>query len=372
MNASRPKPFLIAVVATLCWPIGSAVAFPEDPGLLGAVSGGGGRVVVCRNTDGTVRSTELLDLWEARVLYQTPAMPLSGSPQEATMAMLMRLKNSYPFYGSGDAGEGVKQGQEFILSRLKTVAWRFLNRDSTDRSVIRLRGTVLQPTPDSPEIAWPADPGCKVEQVVNYQPGRRIFIDQDLFEKLDLTNQTALIAHEALYSLLRDNAKEVNSLRTRRAVGFVAGGGSFAPVPRPKIPVKGTICDSETDPFGPLNRLWILPDREVGEMQLLRLYIDRVGGTELMGRIVSTQPIELPSAVAKSVLTGSCREMKKGFGVDFGLELGGQIEFDRELHLQVMCQDGQLKIRLTHSKPGSNETEHHPLRCRTSHAQSGP
>ena len=39
---------------------------------LGGMEGGGGKSVVCRNPDGSIKSAEILDLFEGRTIYQLP------------------------------------------------------------------------------------------------------------------------------------------------------------------------------------------------------------------------------------------------------------------------------------------------------------
>ncbi len=58
-----------------------------------------------------------------------------------------------------------------------------------------LRGVDLSLTDDSYELAKPDK--CEIEQVINYQTSGRVFINQDLFEKMSLENQTALVLHES-------------------------------------------------------------------------------------------------------------------------------------------------------------------------------
>ncbi len=339
-------------------------ATPElEVDLLGAVSGGGGRGIVCRNTDGTVKSIEILDLWEARELHGLKLIEATGTADEAVATMLERLKNSYPFWGSGDMGDGPLRGQEFILARLKQVAARFLKADASDRRVVRLRGAILKDTPDSPEKAWPRVPGCGLEQIVNYQRGEHILINQDLYEKLDLTNQSALIAHEALYSLLRDNAKETNSLRTRRAVGYAAAGYFFPQPVKPELSKRAITCVAEPDPYGPKARIHISPEKREGDLQMLNIYFDRVGDSELMGRRELVHQVGIPVESAKMILQGSCSRASKDYGFDFGLEFDGPVEFDREVHLQWVCHERQLKFRMTHAKPGIDEVETYYLKC---------
>src|SRR4051812_27498074 len=38
----------------------------------GGMEGGGGTSVICRNSNGSIRTAEILDLYEGRVIYQLP------------------------------------------------------------------------------------------------------------------------------------------------------------------------------------------------------------------------------------------------------------------------------------------------------------
>jgi hypothetical protein len=98
--------------------------------------------------------------------------------------------------------------------------------DSGPLEIKRLRQT-LTPTSDSFEIVTPHG-NCQIEQLVNFQDEEyKIYVNQDLVDKMTTTQYAALIAHEVLYKYLREQSRETNSLRVRRAVGYVFSGGQF-------------------------------------------------------------------------------------------------------------------------------------------------
>src|SRR5687767_7417810 len=59
----------------------------------GAISGGGGKAVVCRNGANEIRSIELLDLWEARTLFGRTIQESAAPVEEQVDLLIQRLKN---------------------------------------------------------------------------------------------------------------------------------------------------------------------------------------------------------------------------------------------------------------------------------------
>lgn len=201
----------------------------------GGETGGGGKGVVCRNTNGSVQSIELLDLWEARVLYNRNVVSSSTPLAIQVRAALSSLANAVDFtpYGPGDTGVGAALNNQADL---------FLKNSP---KVLRLRGVTLTPTPDSYEAAYPNT--CKIEQIVNYKGSAdrpNILVNQDLWDKLTPTGQAALIVHESFYSVLRNFFGETDSIRTRRLVGYVFSGNLFQPLSS-VLPSEYIVCESQ-------------------------------------------------------------------------------------------------------------------------------
>lgn len=198
----------------------------------GANGSGGGMGVVCKNADGSIKSVELLDLWEARVIYSRIPVSSSASVADVVEQNLQNLKNSIyaaeMCVGNGaghDYCDGV-QGPEALYQMLKFETDRFLTPNLPQ--VHRLRGANLKKTDDAFEVVTPSD--CKIAQLVRYKDtpyGGDILINQDLVDHMDKTNEAALYIHEAYYAFLRSSGKEKSSLRVRRTVGLSFSGHKF-------------------------------------------------------------------------------------------------------------------------------------------------
>lgn len=187
----------------------------------GANGSGGGMGVVCRNTDGSVKSVELLDLWEARVIYGRNTIPSSLPLADQVENALQNFKNSIyagDYCVNGNCGpNGFYQIIEFETSRF------LMNMPQ----VHRLKGAKLKKTDDAFEEVTPSD--CEIEQLVRYKAtfnGADILVNQDLVNHLDKTNEAALYVHEAIYAVLR-KAGEKSSIRVRRAIGLSFSGHRF-------------------------------------------------------------------------------------------------------------------------------------------------
>ncbi|RZA03261.1 MAG: hypothetical protein EOP11_16215 [Proteobacteria bacterium] len=290
--------------------------------LAGAVSGGGGKAVVCRNADRSIRTAELLDLWEAREIYGREIIRSDKPMKELVMEGIERLKHAFL-----PISEFPQENGENLRGYLDR------NSDSLrgdtgpkDKTVKRLRGVTLNDTNDSFELARPSE--CAVEQVVNFVDLAnlpRIYVNQDLWESLDNVNQAALVLHESLYRTLREEFGESNSLRTRRAIGFVMAGNTFRStyemLQAPRITCssadQGTRIHMVT--FVPT---WGIPGRPRYPME--SFYVERVAGVPTMGF------------------------------VDFGIGLGGPLErlFHEMLDTSKPLPPGPLPynhLTITHS-----------------------
>lgn len=195
---------------------------------------GGGKGVVCREPSGLVKSVELLDLWEARTLFRRTILKSNESVEVQVAAIAKKFSGETPGdFGGGEVSDILRR---INIERIQDGANLFLGKPSKYfHEIIRLRGVTLALSEDSFEDAWPSD--CSVEQIISFKPGVGIYINQDLYEKMDATNQAALIIHESLYSFIRFHTMKVkSSIRSRRAVGFVFAGGDFNTMPDPTIP----------------------------------------------------------------------------------------------------------------------------------------
>ncbi len=314
------------------------VLFSSVSVFAGVMNGGGGKGVVCKDIQGQIASVELLDLWEARALFnEQPNLPLPKNLAAAVSVILDQLKISYPFYGQ-KASPGKKcKNEDCLLQMLTQQANLFL---SPNNDVVRLRNVVLELTTDSYEVARPST--CEIQQIINYQPGK-IWVNQDLYEKLNFANQAALIAHEAYYAVLRSLAQEVTSIRTRRAVGYVMSGNQFLLTPADIIPAGALYCTHEGIPYAPtVLYLTGKPDPNSPDNILFNVHPLLSSGSDYIG--ASTRNLRgfgISTKIFAQIFSGQCE--KDGLTSQFGFDLNGPVEFDRKLILGFMCKDKKLQ-----------------------------
>jgi len=170
----------------------------------GGLVGNGGDVVVCRNSDNSIRSIELLDFYEARIQRgQTINLNPELSVDENIAIYLERL-------GSRDVYQ--KNQVEALYN-------------SFNKEANFLPGVELVDVSDSNHIAFPA--GCKVEQIAiqripQYPKEKRYTINKDLWDQLSNSDRAGLIIHEIIYRSSVDTKSEVNSIPTRYFNSIIA------------------------------------------------------------------------------------------------------------------------------------------------------
>jgi hypothetical protein len=335
----RPRNLLLAGIFAA-----ASVATALD----GRADGGGGKGVVCRNPDHSIKSVELLDIWEAKAIHGYNLAPSSGDLQKDIDQAIKKLAEATPFI--------TEWPSQYLIEDMQAIAKKFL---TDDKSVVHMRGVRLKETADAKELAQPS--GCEIEQIVNYQPlGAPTLMNQDLFETMDETNQAALIVHEAYYTLIRHYTHESNSLRVRRAVGYVFSGQAFAPHVYPAR-TKGDIeCKG-----GLTNDNGVDANREFTEF-LIHFPVDpanvfyssTIFGSILIG--VGT-PILNDADGLKDIFLGSCK--KDRFGLSMRFVIPGPVEYDREFYFERSCKGGR-KITFSMRAPGETEFKSQQLTCR--------
>jgi len=144
--------------------------------------GNGGTAVVCRNSDGSIRTAELLDFYEARVIRGIDV-------------------------NLGDATIGWKGKANLEVDRLqKNDPDRYeLYLDRVDQFMSEaemLTGVTLTPIQDVDNIAIPV--GCLLEQVAVQRepefPGdKRYFLNQEIWNALSEDGKAGLVLHEVIY-----------------------------------------------------------------------------------------------------------------------------------------------------------------------------
>lgn len=219
------KTFFICLMSTFAL---SAFAGPQGSG--------GGKGVVCHDASGNVQSVELLDLWEAREVYGRPAMisnaPVADQVKNGIEALKYSIQTKVgPVLEPGDADHFLTE-PELLARGLTANAQLFM---SNSNEIHHVRGQKLTPTDDSFENMQPTG-NCDIEQLVDYLDSLTepiILVNQDLLDHMNNTNLAALYLHEGYYRYLRGNNylylsyRETNSVRTRRAIGYVFAGNKF-------------------------------------------------------------------------------------------------------------------------------------------------
>jgi hypothetical protein len=166
----------------------------------GPSTSGGGFAVVCRNSVDKIESAELLDLYEARTVYNFELMKSSGDEQRD---YVRAVSNGYRLRGSNPPVT-----EHEILEHLqrfrKLIAW--LPEDEKLPNLHDLGSTINIPS------------GCKIEPLaVFYDSQDVVLIDKEIWTALDSLSRSALVLHEVNYHYFRhlEINPDVDSLDAR-------------------------------------------------------------------------------------------------------------------------------------------------------------
>jgi hypothetical protein len=216
---------------------------------LGPGSSGGGKGVVCRDQSRNVLTVETLDLWEAREIYGLRPELNSGSLRKTVLTALENLSHSVradEIVATWPDGRKEK-GAPVLFGDLQNHAYPFFKKadDPSNVQIRWLKNVNLAPTNDAYESATPTN--CAIEQIVAFGDTGimtgKMLINEDLWDRMDETNQAALIVHEAYYKLLRSYYAELSSLRVRRAVGLAFSGHAFGTLNDTNLPKEFYQCE---------------------------------------------------------------------------------------------------------------------------------
>ncbi len=203
----------------------------------GAVSGGGGRSVVCR--DGKkILSAQLLDLFEAEQIFGLQFEPEKKSYEEEVDWIINKIK----------LGRHQIQITQFDIHTKFTSKIHFVGD-----------GLELTPIEDSFEPLVPTN--CKVEQVANYHQSGLILIKEEIWNAFSTMNKAALLIHELAYLEARTRGPLESSYYVRRFVGFMFSTSQLRPFVAPASTKPYRHC-SNPDAFSGLNfayEFYVLP-----------------------------------------------------------------------------------------------------------------
>lgn len=260
----------------------SLLSFAGTPKASGGSDVGGGMGVVCKDKQGTITSVELLDLWEARVIFGRRIVSSNDTPEIQIDRALDQLQ--YAVYKSEVLFDPFSSeqvtGAAGIRKILKGNVDRFLSPNSLQ--IRRLHGARLNKTNDSYEIVRPKE--CKIEQLVRYIDTNRggfVMIDQDLVDKMDSTNIAALYLHEVFYAHLRPY--EGSSIRARRTIGYIFAGNQFLDFDK-LLPTDYISCvDDPSFADYSLNKVLIFLTSDPKHGTVANLQLLRLNGLETIG-----------------------------------------------------------------------------------------
>lgn len=192
--------------------------------------GNGGGSIVCRDPNGVIKKTFMLDLWEGANLPRkdNDMKPLNIPEDDAT-----------PFDKQlGFALEKIRGVSAFAYEHVsKEVALILVDLNA---KIIPIK---MERVMDSNDFAVPEIPGfeCTREQVAIYTKGHDLVIRKSIWDTFSQTAKAALILHEAIYKAERElKVKEGESSDHARSV--VAWVFSSSPISAQTLGVLSPIC----------------------------------------------------------------------------------------------------------------------------------
>lgn|GEM_PF-3063097 len=165
---------------------------------------GGGKGVLCKN--GGHESVQLLDIFEAQTLY---GLEFAAAPSSEKEGLDLFVKLLAPYRNRPDRP----------LSEQRLVMKNKFNQLLHQQLRFISQEKVLAPTQDSYEAVQLQE--CQVVQVADFYDESVLLVDENLWDKMDWLNKTALIAHEYLYQQDRLINTATNSIAVRKTIGHM-------------------------------------------------------------------------------------------------------------------------------------------------------
>lgn len=183
----------------------SFAALPDENVQDGADSSGGGVAVVCKNSDDSIKSVEMLDLYEGRIVYSLNIQQQGTDYQGNVAAVSEKLKVI------------------FKDLKLKKDPASLILKAQKDMKLIQ--GEVsIAPVNDANFIIIPND--CDLTQIAYYKNNSILLVNANLWDKMDDLNKAALIVHEAVYLHERELGDR-KSRYSRKVVAHLFSDYSF-------------------------------------------------------------------------------------------------------------------------------------------------
>ena len=194
--------------------------------------GNGGGAWVCREANGTIRWSKLVDLFEATDEFGLTLAQYPGSVKDVVDLIQLRVFRT-----------------DVNLYQALTPYVDKLGYLSPNPPQVIFTDDVLQTIDDSLFRLKPSPRRCEgglvaYEQTVNYKNDGLILVQSELFNSLPISDKAALIFHEALYKYRRDTVGDTNSVATRRIVGLVFSTLSTADLKKALTENSGAIAEN--------------------------------------------------------------------------------------------------------------------------------
>ena len=168
--------------------------------------GNGGDVVVCKDTQGKITSSTILDVYEAK--------EMRGFDLDLGSSDLSMIKK-----------------WEFLFNRVATISPTFSKSLEAEVALFNqeakfVDNIILNDIPDSDHLYIPKD--CQILQIAiqrtpEFPNDRRFVISNDLWKLLDNDNKIALILHEVIYKIAIKN-EQMNSKNSRYFNSLIFSG----------------------------------------------------------------------------------------------------------------------------------------------------
>ncbi len=177
------------------------------------MNGGGGKGVLCKNNG--QESLETLDLYEGRLMYDLTYEKYLDRKDYKDLVLDLMTKHLNSKFVSGMNDEQYKNILNDFLFKKNKLKLKFLNS-----------GKHLKSTQDSADALM--DKNCQLVQIAMFYDESVILIDSDLWNKLSVLDQAALIAHEMFYYHMRAKG-ETNSVSSRKLIAYMFSDQGIRP-----------------------------------------------------------------------------------------------------------------------------------------------
>ncbi len=287
--------------------------------LKGADSSGGGKSVVCRDSNAHLISVELLDLYEAKAMFGLSPVSMGSSLDEVLDQAKSKLMHTIEL-----PDPNIFQVMGRVKKNLRVMP----------------AGTKLEPVDDASPVVLPQ--GCALEQTAVYVDEGLVVVDREHWEAMDARNKGALIVHEAIYYRSRGEG-ETNSRRARKIVGHLFSDFNFIYV-KEDLPKDAITCISKKDDGKNMSMFFVYPN-EKGETTF---QFQELRGRFLFSKTTASTPnLKWPLGSNLAPGWGGSAELDSNFEVGEGIFVarawtGNQS--DGIKGLQMMEKDGPYPI----------------------------